>query len=398
MSRFLLLAILPLLAACAGQQSLPRPATTTKQCRMAPNGAPPIADRGIGGTGVTPAPLMESDRGIGGTGVVGVVTGFASICVDGAEVAYDASTPVAVDGASADADVLRAGQVVAINATGPQDRLFAREMHVHHQVIGLVEAIVTVGTTYTVAGQQVVLDGPVMGGDYLKPGNWVAVSGLLGPAGAIHATRIDPSPAGDALVRGVLRRADAGWEIGRLHLQLSADQSARAGDRVTASGRYLAGTLMVEHLEPDLLISNPPAYFGADTTRYLVESYVTFGADRIRLEGGFEVPAGSVAMTEAPPMRAIMSLQGTPSGGLLVTGIGRPGSPVIPIIGGQGGASGSVPLPSPGEASAPPLRGTPGIGAPAGIRGPNVPGGLGPAPPVLNVPGGLGPVPGLGHR
>ena len=39
---------------------------------------------GLGGTGI-------SEGGIGGTGIVGVITGFASICVNGVEVHFDAS-------------------------------------------------------------------------------------------------------------------------------------------------------------------------------------------------------------------------------------------------------------------------------------------------------------------
>src|SRR2546422_4023925 len=49
---------------------------------------------GIGGTGIG----KDGSGGIGGTGIVGVITGFASICVNGVEVHYDASPPVSADG------------------------------------------------------------------------------------------------------------------------------------------------------------------------------------------------------------------------------------------------------------------------------------------------------------
>jgi len=37
-----------------------------------------------------------SGSGIGGTGIVGVVTGFASVCLAGREVAFDGTVPVRV--------------------------------------------------------------------------------------------------------------------------------------------------------------------------------------------------------------------------------------------------------------------------------------------------------------
>ena len=48
---------------------------------------------GIGGTG-----NVANDGGIGGTGIIGIITGFASICVNGVEIHYDINTPVSVDG------------------------------------------------------------------------------------------------------------------------------------------------------------------------------------------------------------------------------------------------------------------------------------------------------------
>src|SRR5262249_10194711 len=74
---------------------------------------------GIGGTGIDPG-------GIGGTGqraevevgVLGVVTGFASICVNGIEVHYDAMTPVALNGDLVSANALGVGQVVSVLAVG----------------------------------------------------------------------------------------------------------------------------------------------------------------------------------------------------------------------------------------------------------------------------------------
>jgi hypothetical protein len=131
-------------AALAGLNacSAPGPGTTAPSatraavhdgiCRVGPDGAPPVdaavpglkgreADRGIGGTGApaeVQVAIVTADRGIGGTGIIGVVTGFASICVDGLEVAYDATSAVDIEGTTADPSQVRVGEVVAIEAVG----------------------------------------------------------------------------------------------------------------------------------------------------------------------------------------------------------------------------------------------------------------------------------------
>ena len=143
-----------LLAACvnappagwnAGVAAPPAGAQEPGFCRIGPDDGPVLAERGIGGTGAvagTPSgqdrgiggtgavaaaqdrgiggtgAVAEADngktggqdRGIGGTGIVGVVTGFASICVNGLEVLYDDSLPVALEDGWARPDALRVGQ------------------------------------------------------------------------------------------------------------------------------------------------------------------------------------------------------------------------------------------------------------------------------------------------
>lgn len=122
-------ALLLLVAACADRAApparpIPSPAAGTAICRIGPDGGPPAGtaqevasdDRGIGGTGIQLASAEDDDRGIGGTGIVGVVTGFASICVNGLHVGYDPALPVAFGEVMAPPAALRVGQVVAISA------------------------------------------------------------------------------------------------------------------------------------------------------------------------------------------------------------------------------------------------------------------------------------------
>ncbi|MBV8397362.1 MAG: hypothetical protein JOZ17_01325, partial [Acetobacteraceae bacterium] len=101
-----LLAILLLAVSSCARPEAHRPPTppqsgeaTHEVCRVGPDGGPllsdrgiggtgaafkvppAVADRGIGGTGAAFAPSNWADRGIGGTGIIGVITGFASVCL-----------------------------------------------------------------------------------------------------------------------------------------------------------------------------------------------------------------------------------------------------------------------------------------------------------------------------
>ena len=240
---FLLLA---LLASCAPPPTLPGPP---------PPLPAPEAERGIGGTGApngAPNGTFEAERGIGGTGIIGVITGFGSIFVDGLEVRYGTGTEVSVDDANATPAALREGQVVAVSAVGPTSALVAESISVVHEVAGPVEAVEDGGRMVRVAGQEVVIPAaiPDQVGGGLARGDWVAVSGLQRPDGAIVATRIDPSPAGLVRVRGPLagdpfaRLRSAGREgVRRIvrHCRGRAFQHGRGPERARTNGDAEAG-------------------------------------------------------------------------------------------------------------------------------------------------------------
>ncbi len=159
-----LLALALLLASCTPPDTDQAPAATgtaagattgAAACRVGPNGGPVLSkggisgpfgtgravDRGIGGTGIHPGIVRHADRGIGGTGIVGVITGFASVCLDGREVALGDAVPVLVDGERASGAALRAGQLAAVRAMGSGAALKARAVAVLHEVSGPVEAL-----------------------------------------------------------------------------------------------------------------------------------------------------------------------------------------------------------------------------------------------------------------
>lgn len=381
------LAIL-LLGACA-VPSRPLPAQTAsgKTCRLAPNDGPVLTERGIGGTGISPGPAAGeaatrlADRGIGGTGIIGTITGFASVCVNGLEVAYDAATPVQVDDSPARAEDLRAGELAVIEAGGTSPDLAARTIVVRHEVLGPVEAVEDDGARLKVAGQTVTLSPRTRGATVVRPGEWIAVSGSRDETGNIAATRIDAPSPGTVIVHGRLEMSGLVWRIGTLELRLTGQTDLPPPGRdVVAAGRYQSGVLVVSALAPDRLAADPAGYFGPGIARLVIETEVSVADGWIRL--------GTAARVKAPgfapraPGRAIIEMERR--GGVFVPTdlTAPPGAGESPA--GPAPAFGPAPLPShaPGAGTRPfapsppfgPADGAGGAGGPAGGLG------MGPAP------------------
>ena len=302
------------LSACSsGQPPIPAPpaapiaaALAPAQCQVGPNGAIPVADRGIGGTGIKVA-----DRGIGGTGaptteivgspttgIVGVITGFASICLAGEDVQYDPATPVLIDGRPATQADLRAGQVAAIGATGL--RPYAQSIAIRHEVSGPVDVndgLLPDGIVQ-IAGQRV-LPPPFMAA---TAGQWLSVSGFRREDGVIVATRLDPRSPGGILVRGIMRAESGRLWIGNLEIHPGPGQLVPPGTPVLAIGRDTNGILDGDTLQPDELLLDPSAYFGGAHV-LLIEAYAeggSFGFGRARYNAPFARGFGILRLERGP--------------------------------------------------------------------------------------------------
>ncbi len=144
---------------------------------------------------------------------------------------------------------------------------------IRHEVSGPVSALDA--DTLTIAGQTITLRPDTRGLSRIAIGNWLAVSGFRDHAGAIIATRIDPRPPGAVTVHGnIARRKNQLW-IGALQLHLPPNtRPPRKGEAVTATGTLSGNTLAVTAIAPDLLYSDPQAYFGPSVKRLLIQSYV----------------------------------------------------------------------------------------------------------------------------
>jgi hypothetical protein len=287
------LLLLATLVSCAGPERNAVDQTAVVEagaaCRVSHSGAPVLADRGIGGTGA-PSKIQVADRGIGGTGIVGVVTGFASVCVDGLEVRLDKTVPIAVNGAAATMGQLRVGQLVVINAskpsTGPVSDAQARTIAVRYEVSGPIEAIDLRAGAITVAGQLVIVKPATWIDGRFGIGNWTTVSGLRQSDGAIVASRLDRAPVGAMAVRGQIVREGGITRIGSLVLHGPAVTNTAPGTFVSVVGKYADKTAEVTSIDTDLLAQDPVGYFGTSAQQLIVQAFVHASNGLVWLNNG----------------------------------------------------------------------------------------------------------------
>jgi hypothetical protein len=230
---------------------------------------------GIGGTGIDPG-------GIGGTGqradaelgVLGVITGFASICVNGIEVHFDAATPVALNGEPASAAALGVGQVVAVRALGSGAQARAQAIDIVDAAVGALSAVESGGELLQVQGRRVrVGASTVFGGGLSRAqlaaaqiGEAMRVSGLRDAEGTIVATRIEPAepsarPAGADpaepglgrfLVQGYVADAQPqALRVGTMTFSVAPQVGAQLarGQLVRLAGRLEGGNRIVERAD-----------------------------------------------------------------------------------------------------------------------------------------------------
>jgi hypothetical protein len=332
--------------------------TSAPVCKIGPNGGPVLSERGMGGTGISSGNTLTTERGLGGTGIFGVITGFSSMCVDGLEVAYDATTPVIIEGNPTDANALRAGQVVAIEAAGRQTPQ-ARKISIIYQVSGPIDSLTAPGRI-EVAGQPVAITSAVgPQGWSLRAGEWVSVSGLQSSTGEIAASRIDRRDPGRVVVRGRLTGAIGAFRLGNLPVILPPHSQVASGEIVVVAGSYKNGMLMADAISVDLLATDPVAFFGPAVDHFYIQAFARLADGRVLSSSGWVVPATPGLQDGTRSGRpAVIELERRKDGSTVVTRIGDPSGG----IGGPGGLSPIqrggpqqpfVPAPDPGRQGAP---------------------------------------------
>jgi hypothetical protein len=239
-----------------------------------------VQAEGIGGTGI------QTAEGIGGTGIVGVITGFASVCVNGVEVEYDNKTAVDVDGQSASISDLNIGQVVAIDAASNRDQLKALRISVSHAMVGKLEKINLAQNSLQIMGQSIKISPATLGLTNLQINQTVKLSGLTSSNGLVHAMRLDvAAPDTPSLISGVLdsnsqingvKIANTGKTDAGSYVQISGqwDGNALQALQVKESAVHrvvrVADNVIVQGLAPmsekyDLKVQNRQIYTDANT-------------------------------------------------------------------------------------------------------------------------------------
>jgi len=197
------------------------------------------ASSGVGGTGA------QANSGVGGTGIVGVITGFASVCVNGLEVHYDNKTKVDVDGQTSAINALYIGQLVAIESIDNGDLLEAERISVSHIMVGKIEKIDVAQYTLQILGQTVSYSRNTYGSANLKLNQAVQLSGLVAANNQIYALRIDPvAPSTPSSIVGVI---DSAGKINGVNI--SSSKPINAGNSVQVSGNWNGRALQASQIK-----------------------------------------------------------------------------------------------------------------------------------------------------
>jgi hypothetical protein len=265
-----------------------------------------------------------------------VITGFASICVNGLEVRYDNSASVDIGGVPALPALLRAGQVVAVQAHGSQSAPVASAISVRQDVVGRIETVEPGTGRLTIAGQLVAVGANTRGAAGIRLGDWVAVSGLWNANGTLVASRIDAAKPGGFNVHGQVVLDGGLARVGGLTLTGTAASGLTSGQFVAVSGHYESGEALVVAVAVDSLASDPASYFGPGVKHLVLESFVRVSNGSVWLNGrqmkaapgvGGKAETGGIAIVsldrKADGEFTVVRVRYTVQGGF---GIGNPGT------------------------------------------------------------------------
>ena len=220
---------------------------------------------GIGGTGHQPQSGVggtgEKVVDIGGTGqklaIVGVVTGFASVCVNGEEVHFEDNTTVTVNGEPANTSSLAVGQVVSITADKTPKGWTASSISTNDAVSGPITKF-TKPSRVEIAGQTVNLPKELTtgaGNNQFAVGQNVRVQGLRLSNGEILATGATPTNSRAIVISGPVQKlANGSIAIGGVRVGNLTPNLAVAGQHISVTGRMVGATLQATNARRALQI------------------------------------------------------------------------------------------------------------------------------------------------
>ena len=214
---------------------------------------------GIGGTGDALAARLLPQNAQGGIAIIGVVTGFASICVNGEEVFYDHTTAVFDNGASAKLSQLGTGKMVMLKADRVNGKLFARAIGIFDAVAGPIDKLDIAHQRMQVMGQTIALDPiTVQQMRALNSNAVVRVSGHRLASGEIVATRVDLTQ-NNSLVNtfGIVTNVGKdGFTINGTRVDIGASisekidlKTIKLGSEVNVAGAWNGKLIEAKHIE-----------------------------------------------------------------------------------------------------------------------------------------------------
>ena len=221
---------------------------------------------GIGGTGHQPQSGIGGTgqkllKGIGGTGqklaILGVVTGFASICVNGEEVHFEDNTSVTVNGEPANTSSLAVGQIVSIAADKTPKGWTAFSISTNDAVSGSVTKF-TAPNRAMIAGQIVNLPRELAAGagkEQLAVGQNLRVQGLRLSNGEILATSATLTNSRQIVISGPVQKLANGLlGIGGVEVGNLVPDLAVVGQHTSVTGFMAGSTLQVTNARRALQI------------------------------------------------------------------------------------------------------------------------------------------------
>jgi hypothetical protein len=262
------------------------------------------ADGGMGGTGISAengfgGPGLLPNDTQGGVAIIGVVTGFASICVNGEEVFYDKNTPVYDNGVATKLSSLATGKMVMLKADKVGGQLRARAIGLFDAVAGPVGRVDAKLNQMQVMGQTVHLNQNMMQQvKGLSPNANVRVSGHRLDSGEIVATRLDTSvsarvdvnPAGNASTIGLVTSvASNGVFVNGTRVNFANKNDfdkIKVGSEVRVNGVWDGSAMQANRVESQPIKNSINR---ADTA--IIEGFVKTGRENTMRLGGTEIEA-----------------------------------------------------------------------------------------------------------
>ncbi|MBY0484886.1 DUF5666 domain-containing protein [Nitrosomonas sp.] len=232
---------------------------------------------GIGGTGI-----VVNDGGIGGTGIIGIITGLASICVNGIELYYGNNTLVSVDGRLSTTRDLAVGQVIAARSLETGHQLAAQSIAIIHAAVGPISFFNAEMREMRILGQIIQVDPSRDHGNFsnLETGDWVQVSGHRLSNGTVVSSRIEVIlPLAEAKINGYVTQIDAqGFEVNGTRINHDANLlpvGIAQGMEVLVAGYWDGVSLNARHIQTE-----PTRLSIGNVEHVVIEGYIHATTDK----------------------------------------------------------------------------------------------------------------------